>query len=105
VKVMKADDIKKFSSEKMQKCGLFETDHLFCDLYCFEPGQTQKVHTHDNSEKVYYVLEGKGTFTIGDESRELSMGETTIAPKGAVHGVENTSDARLVVLTIMTPRP
>ena len=29
-----------FSSEKMKKNGLFETERMFCDLYCFEPGQS-----------------------------------------------------------------
>jgi len=37
---------KTFSSEKMQKVNLFETDNLFCDLYCLRPGQAQKPHTH-----------------------------------------------------------
>ena len=52
---------KAFNSEKMNKVNLFETDRMFCDLYCFEPGQQQTVHAHAGSDKVYYVLEGCGT--------------------------------------------
>ena len=49
---------KAFNTEKMNKVNLFETDRMFCDLYCFEPGQQQKVHAHAGADKVYYVLEG-----------------------------------------------
>ena len=30
---------KAFNEQKMQKVNLFETERMFCDLYCFEPGQ------------------------------------------------------------------
>ena len=46
-----------FNPEKLKKVGLFDTDNFFCDIYCFEPGQSQKVHSHDGSDKVYYVLQ------------------------------------------------
>jgi quercetin dioxygenase-like cupin family protein len=94
-----------FSNQKMQKVNLFETERMFCDLYCFEPGQEQKTHTHTGSDKIYYVLEGCGTFHIGGESRELQEQTIVIAPSGVEHGVVNTSDRRLVLLVYMAPKP
>ena len=44
-----------FSSEKMKKVSLFDTDNFFCDIYCLEPEQFQKVHSHEGSDKVYMV--------------------------------------------------
>ncbi|MFT5475087.1 MAG: hypothetical protein ACI8Y8_000416, partial [Planctomycetota bacterium] len=32
---------RRFRPEKMQKVNLFETDQMFCDIYCLEPGQAQ----------------------------------------------------------------
>jgi hypothetical protein len=49
-----------FSEEKMKKNSLFDSPHLFYDLYCLLPGQHQKVHAHESSDKIYYVLEGVG---------------------------------------------
>ena len=49
----------------MKKNGVFETERLFCDVYCFEAGQAQSVHTHEGSDKVYFVLEGRGLFHVG----------------------------------------
>jgi hypothetical protein len=30
-----------FSADKMKKVNLFDTERMFCDVYCFEPGQTR----------------------------------------------------------------
>jgi quercetin dioxygenase-like cupin family protein len=94
-----------FSPEKMKKIGLFDTRHLFCDVYCFEPGQIQKPHTHQESDKVYYVLEGKGIFKIGGEEKELGEQQITLAPAGIEHGVTNHGNQRLVLLVFMAPNP
>ena len=94
-----------FSAEKLKKVGLFETERFFLDLYCLEPGQSQKPHAHDGSDKVYLVVAGRGQFRVGEDVRELGAGEGVLAGSGEVHGVENRSDARLVVLTWMSPPP
>ena len=97
--------LKAFNTHKMQKVNLFETERMFCDIYCFEPGQEQKTHTHDGSDKIYYVLEGTGTFDIGGERQELREQMIVMAPSGVEHGVVNTSNARLTVLVYMAPKP
>ena len=70
-----------FSEEKMKKNPLFESPHLFYDLYCLLPGQQQKVHAHEGSDKVYYVLEGAGRFTVGDEEGDLPRATPSSPPR------------------------
>ena len=94
-----------FAPDKMKKNGLFETERLFCDLYCFEPGQAQNPHIHEGSDKIYFVLEGRGLFQIGQEEKELKENEIAIAPSGQRHGVSNPGPDRLVLLVFMAPRP
>ena len=94
-----------FSSEKMKKVNLFTTDRMFCDVYCFEPGQEQTPHTHTGSDKIYYVLDGRATVRIGQEIKELEAGDIAMAPSGAEHGVSNTSAEQLTVLVFMAPKP
>jgi quercetin dioxygenase-like cupin family protein len=101
----KLSDAMLFSSEKMKKNGIFETDNFFCDTYCFEPGQAQPPHSHAKEDKVYCVLEGRGMFTVGGEERELGPGEIALAPAGQNHGVVNRSGQRLVTLVFVTPKP
>lgn len=94
-----------FSDEKMKKVNLFESPHLFCDIYCLKPGQSQKVHTHAENDKLYYALTGAVHVTLGDETRPLSPGELAIAPAGLPHGVENRSQANATLLVVMAPNP
>ena len=101
----KISDVAQFSPEKMKKNGVFETERLFCDVYCFEAGQAQSVHSHQGSDKVYFVLEGRGRFRIGEEERELGEDEVVLAPSGEPHGVENPGPERLKLLVVMAPRP
>ncbi len=96
---------RRFDAAKMQKLNLFETERFFCDVYCLEPGQSQKAHAHAGSDKVYAVLEGKVIAQIGGEERELGEGDAALAEAGSEHGLVNRSTARAAVLVFMSPRP
>ena len=97
--------VAQFSPDKMQKINLFETKNFFCDVYCLEPGQEQKVHAHKDEDKLYLVLDGRGTFIVDEEAQELGEGQVIFAPAGSNHGVKNTSQAGLKLLVFMTPNP
>ena len=94
-----------FAADKMKKVNLFDTERMFCDVYCFEPGQEQTAHAHKGSDKVYYVLQGTGQVRVGQEVRELGPGGIALAPAGAEHGVRNAGPNRLTVLVFMAPKP
>lgn len=104
-KFKKIAEAMRFAPDKMKKNGIFETDRLFCDLYCFAPGQAQNPHTHEGSDKIYFVLQGRGLFQIGEEQRELKRDEIAIAPSGQKHGVTNPGPDPLVLLVFMAPKP
>ena len=73
MKVVKLADVVEFNPEKLKKVSLFDTDNFFCDIYCLEPAQSQKVHSHGDSDKVYYVLKGSGKVTVGSEEKVLGL--------------------------------
>jgi quercetin dioxygenase-like cupin family protein len=105
MKVITLADYQQFASDKMKKNNLFQTERLFCDIYCFEPGQEQKGHVHGHQDKIYIVLEGQGMFQVGTEQRVLVVGEGTMAPAGQEHGVKNHTSERLKVLVFVAPNP
>jgi len=105
MKVVTLSEHQQFSAEKMRKNNLFQTERLFCDIYCFEPGQEQKGHVHGTQDKIYLVLEGQGTFHVGGEQRVLTVGQGTMAPAGETHGVKNHTPDRLTVLVFVAPNP
>ena len=94
-----------FADEKFQKVNIFDSPRMFCDIYCFEPGQEQPLHSHEHNDKLYYVLEGIGTLTVGEESRQVEAGWAVLCPPGEDHGVVNTGGDRLVLLVFMAPHP
>ena len=94
-----------FATDKMKKVNLFDTERMFCDVYCFEPGQEQTAHAHKGSDKVYYVLQGAGQIRVGTETRSLTPGSIALAPAGAEHGVRNPGPDRLTLLVFMSPKP
>jgi mannose-6-phosphate isomerase-like protein (cupin superfamily) len=101
----RVDEEISFSEEKMKKNSLFDSPHLFYDAYCLLPGQAQKVHAHEGSDKVYYVLRGTGRFTVGDEEEDLGEGHAVIARAGIPHGVRNEAQGNLILLVTMAPKP
>ena len=94
-----------FDAGKMGKATLFRSERILVGLNCFEPGQEHALHAHSGMDKVYHVLEGRGSFVL--EGRELPMeaGVMLVAPQGVPHGIRNTGGGRLVVVAILAPAP
>lgn len=97
--------LRRFAGQKMQKVNLFETSQMFCDVYCLEPGQSQKPHEHPGATKFYYVVEGTARFTVGGREESLGPGGLAWAGPGEEHGVANDSEDRAVLLVSMAPNP
>ncbi|WP_105317973.1 cupin domain-containing protein [Thermus tenuipuniceus] len=105
---MEIKDLKslvRYNPEKMAKIPVFESDKFFFDLYALLPGQAQKVHAHEGSDKVYYVLEGEVVVRIGKEEVLLVPGMAALARSGETHGVRNESANPALLLVVMAPKP
>jgi quercetin dioxygenase-like cupin family protein len=89
--------------EKFYKTTLWQGEHVMVGLNCLEPGQTQKTHAHSGADKFYFVLEGRGKFTVGDEEKDAAAGSLVVAPSGVPHGVTNNAHERLSLLVTIAP--
>jgi len=70
MKVVNVSEQVKFKSEKINKVSLFDSDRFFCDVYCLEPGQVQKVHAHEGSDKIYICWKGRAKSPSGPKRRK-----------------------------------
>ena len=95
----------KVAADRMAKIGLSGTSRTQLDLYCVAPGQAQKPHVHGDQDKIYYVLEGAGRFSLGANSERLEAGDAMVAPAGVGHGLVNDGSALLLVLVVVAPPP
>ena len=94
-----------FQEGKMARHLLAATSRCQADLYCLHPGQAQAVHTHNDQDKLYVGVEGVGRVRVGEEEQRLEPGVLVVAPAGVAHGLDNPSDAPLVVLVVVVPPP
>jgi mannose-6-phosphate isomerase-like protein (cupin superfamily) len=76
-------------------------------LYHIEmaPGTSIGYHQHGENEELYMVLEGRGTMTVNNESREVEAGDVIVNKPGWSHGLENTSEAPLELLVFEVAKP
>jgi quercetin dioxygenase-like cupin family protein len=102
---IRIEDHVKFDGAKMAKIALATTDRAQLDLYCVAPGQYQKPHIHGDQDKIYYVLEGTGRFSLGDKEERVAAGEALVAAAGVEHGLVNDGADPLLVLVVVTPPP
>ena len=91
--------------DKPFKTTFYLSERLLVGLNTLRPGQAQALHDHVHQDKFYQVLEGRGEFTVGDETKTCGPGELILAPAGDVHGVENQTDELLSFLTVIAPAP
>jgi quercetin dioxygenase-like cupin family protein len=96
-------DAARFGPDKAQKADLFAGQHLFVGLNCFEPGQSQRLHTHAGADKFYLVVSGRARMTVGDETREAAAGTVVWAPADVPHGVAEALERTLLLVGIAPP--
>lgn len=98
-------DARQFRPDKLAKNNLFQTERFFYDVYCLMPGQSQKVHSHAGSDKVYLVLTGTARVLVGTEEAELGPEECVLCPAGVPHGVTNDGPEPATLLVVAAPPP
>ena len=75
-------------------------DELMAVANEFEAGAAGKIHSHPHTQ-ITYVAEGRFRFTIGDEEREVTKGDTLCKRDGVKHGCVCLEKG--VLLDIFTP--
>jgi len=66
-------------------------------------GKTTKLHYHETSEEIYFILEGKGLMEIEGEESEVSKGQAIVIPPMQRHRIRNTGNQELMFLCICSP--
>ena len=67
------------------------------------PGAAVTPHHHRELEEIYYLVEGRGVMTVGDERQEVGAGDAIYVPRGARHTLENTGDSPIRLLVVCGP--
>jgi mannose-6-phosphate isomerase-like protein (cupin superfamily) len=71
--------------------SFFVTDH--------PPESSVPLHRHPYAE-TFIVQEGRGAFSVDDETIEAGAGEVLVVPAGAAHGFVSTGEENLRMVSI-----
>jgi quercetin dioxygenase-like cupin family protein len=82
------------------KRDLLKTSSFNLVLICLEAGQ-EIPSRPEPYDVCFYVIDGKGTFTVGNEQVELTRGGLIFAPANEARGI--LSKERLILLGIQDP--
>jgi mannose-6-phosphate isomerase-like protein (cupin superfamily) len=63
-------------------------EHLTTTLAEIQPGGDQRLHRH-RPEQVYFILEGSGLMTVGDETQRVGAGDCVFIPSDQPTGLRN----------------
>jgi len=61
-------------------------------------------HVLKTSTEIYYILEGTGAMSIGNETSPVRPGDCIVIPPGSVQHIANTGHGDLVFLCIVSPK-
>jgi uncharacterized RmlC-like cupin family protein len=61
------------------------------------------LHVHPTFDELFFVLEGKLTFQVGDEVKTIATGKSLHAPRGTPHTFANHSELPARALIAVTP--
>lgn len=61
------------------------------------------LHKHEFHTENVFVLNGSGTMKIGEEEKEIKVGDMVFIPKNTKHSVTVTSESPLKVISVQSP--
>jgi len=70
---------------------------LFFAWAVLKPGKVIESHT-DPFEEIYYLLQGQGVMTVGDEEQMVSSGDAIWLPYGVPHSLVNDGHEDCILL-------
>jgi quercetin dioxygenase-like cupin family protein len=100
-KVLDFKKIATFNDERIFREMLYESPEMRIALMCLEEGQNLLPHKAP-LRLVMYCVEGKGTFTVGDEEIIADQGTAIVCEPMVEHGFSANLGSRLTVMAVVT---
>ena len=97
MEVWDLNELAEFSTTERVKKDVRRTRMFNTVLVCLETGQ-EILPRPEPYDVCFYVVDGRGVFTVGDREAELTSGSMTFPPANVARGIKSTQ--RLTVLGI-----
>jgi mannose-6-phosphate isomerase-like protein (cupin superfamily) len=79
-----------------------EARHSEVFVVVLDPGEAPPFHVHEDTEQVFYILEGRGTLTIGADrhAEKVQPGQVVLVPPGTPHSIKADAGTPLRYLSV-----
>lgn len=94
-----------FSPDGVLRETVFETDHLWSQILCFERNQSLGPVMDPDADAMFTIVAGEAVFLVEGDRRRLKQWGSVLVPAGAEVSVSNASTDPLVVLLVAAPPP
>ena len=105
MQAIKVNDIKEFNADKYLKKVPLDTDKIVFNTLFFKPRQILSFHKHPATDELFYIVEGVGEFTVGNESITVGPTSSIYGPANVFHGIVNSGDKEMIVISVQAPKP
>jgi len=105
LQTVKVNDIKEFNADKFVKKVPLGTDKFVFNTFYFKPRQILPLHKHPVTDELFYIVEGVGEFTVGNESVIVGPASAIYGPANVFHGLVNSGDKEMTVISVQAPKP
>lgn len=89
--VYPTDGLKRYRFPTHVNDLVFDRSEARCSeafVVVLKPGEAPPRHRHDDTEQVFYILDGRGTLTVGDdECHAVAPGNVVRIPPGVWHAI------------------
>ena len=105
IKTVNLGDIREFDKKDILKKVPFAADKLVFNTYFLEPRQLLLLHKHPTTDELFFIVEGRGQFTVGDNQIMVDSGSVVYGPANISHGLVNSSNKEIVMISVQSPKP
>lgn len=105
IQTVKVNDLKEFNVDKLLKKVPLDTDKIIFNIYYFNPRQLLAFHKHPASDELFYIVEGVGEFTVGNEQTTVGPTSAVYGPANVFHGLVNSGEKEMVLISVQAPKP
>jgi quercetin dioxygenase-like cupin family protein len=88
-------ELTEFSKTQRVKKDICKTKMFNIVLVCLETGQ-EIPSRPEPYDVCFYVIEGQGTFTVGNKQTELNAGSMIFAPANVARGIKSTKRSSIL---------
>ena len=88
--------------DPIKRMFLFDGDFATADVAVIEDA-TNALHRHKEHDEFLVILDGEGSFRVGEEQRNVRPGDLIFVPRNTLHGPSPAEGRRLQVLSVFAP--